>query len=43
FRTDESVDVGSTDDGYFVGWIESGEYLRYTVDVSTDGTRLLSI
>ncbi|CAN0449955.1 unnamed protein product, partial [Laminaria digitata] len=37
FRTDEGVDVSGTDDGYVVGWIESGEHLQYTVDVSTDG------
>lgn len=38
FRTDESVDVGSIDDGgFFVGWVKEGEFLHYTVDVLEDG------
>ncbi|CAM9216242.1 unnamed protein product [Ascophyllum nodosum] len=34
FRTDEAVDISTTSDGgYYVGWNNAGEYLRYTVDV----------
>lgn len=37
FRTDESVDVGSTRGGYYVGWMKTGEFLHYTVNVLSDG------
>eukprot|EP00904_Undaria_pinnatifida_P012300 jgi/Undpi1/81/HiC_scaffold_1.g00081.m1 len=36
FRPDEAVDIGSTADGYYVGWNKYGEYLQYTVMLSTD-------
>jgi len=41
FRTSEAVDVetaGDTGNGYDVGWIETGEWLEYTVNVTTPGT-----
>ena len=40
FRTTEDVDILSfdTDSTFRVGWITPGEYLRYTVDVTEDGT-----
>jgi hypothetical protein len=41
FRTNEAVDVeaaGDTGGGYDVGWIETGEWLEYTVNVTTPGT-----
>ncbi|CAN0304217.1 unnamed protein product [Ascophyllum nodosum] len=36
FRTDESVDILKTGNGqgYNLGWLRAGEYLRYTVNVS---------
>ncbi|CAN0484663.1 unnamed protein product, partial [Ectocarpus sp. 12 AP-2014] len=36
FRTSENVDISINGDGYNVGWMRSGEYLRYTVDVTED-------
>ena len=39
FRLDEDVDIRSTTSGFYVGWTAGGEYLRYTVDVQTDGKR----
>ena len=40
FRTDEDVDIQKDRDGGFnIGWIDAGEYLRYTVDVEEDGTK----
>jgi hypothetical protein len=44
FRTD-GVDVEATTDtgtGYNVGWIQAGEWLEYTVNVTTAGTYTLS-
>ncbi|HXA02641.1 MAG TPA: carbohydrate-binding protein, partial [Cytophagaceae bacterium] len=41
FRTNEAVDIESTGDaggGYDVGWIETGEWLKYMVNVQTAGT-----
>ena len=35
--------MGSAGGGYFVGWTEPGEYLEYTVDVSTAGTTVPDI
>ena len=38
FRTEEGVDVkalGSS--GYYIGWTNADEYLRYTVDVQETG------
>ena len=38
---DDDVDIGISGDvggGYTVGWIESGEWLTYNVDVPADGT-----
>ncbi|MGB3543276.1 carbohydrate-binding protein, partial [Rubrivirga sp.] len=40
FRADEGVDVQATTDaggGFNVGWIETGEWLEYTVDVAQAG------
>jgi hypothetical protein len=44
FRTD-NVDIEATTDagtGYNVGWIQAGEWLEYTVNVTTAGTYTLS-
>jgi hypothetical protein len=44
FRTTEAVDVEPTGDvggGYDVGWIETGEWLNYMVNVQTAGTYVL--
>jgi chitinase len=44
FRTD-NVDLEATTDtgtGYNVGWIQAGEWLEYTVNVTTAGTYTLS-
>ncbi|CAN0300263.1 unnamed protein product, partial [Laminaria digitata] len=39
FRPDEDVDIQKVNGGGFsIGWITAGEYLRYTVDVTEDGT-----
>ena len=46
YRTNVSVDIESTADvggGYDVGWARAGEWLNYTVDVSTAGTYDLDI
>jgi hypothetical protein len=46
YRTNVSVDIESTTDvggGYDVGWARAGEWLNYTVDVSTAGTYDLDI
>jgi hypothetical protein len=46
YRPAEGVDVKATTDGgggYVVGWVESGEWLEYTVDVAQAGTYLLEI
>ena len=37
FRTDEGVDVGSAAGEFYVGWIREHEFLRYSVDVTSDG------
>ncbi|CAN0125224.1 unnamed protein product, partial [Laminaria digitata] len=37
FRSDEAVDIGGTTDNYSVGWIRAGEYLKFTVNVTTTG------
>ncbi|CAN0065398.1 unnamed protein product, partial [Ectocarpus sp. 6 AP-2014] len=36
FRPSENVDISIYGDGYNVGWMRSGEYLRYTIDVTED-------
>ncbi|CAM9131675.1 unnamed protein product, partial [Laminaria digitata] len=36
FRPDEAVDIDPLGAGYNIGWIRAGEFLRYTVDVTTD-------
>jgi len=41
FRTDEDVDIEVCTDeggGYNIGWATSGEWLEYSVDVTTQGT-----
>ena len=48
YRND-GVDIGRQEDpdefssGYFVGWTESGEWMKYTVEVEQPGTYQLSI
>jgi len=45
FRTD-NVDIEATTDtgtGYNVGWIQAGEWLEYTVNVTTAGTYSLQV
>lgn len=40
YRSDESVDVETVEDitgDYNIGWIETGEWLEYTVDVTSGG------
>ena len=38
FRTDENVDAASVNgEGATVGWVNSGEWLEYTIDVATAG------
>ena len=37
FRADKGVDLSTTSNGYYVGWIEIGEWLRFTVDVIKEG------
>ena len=37
------MDVGSTKDGYYVGWMRIDEYLRFTVDVTADGMRRIAL
>ncbi|CAN0581153.1 unnamed protein product, partial [Laminaria digitata] len=39
FRPDESVDIDPLGNGYNIGHIRAGEFLRYSVDVTEDGTR----
>jgi len=38
YRTDTDVDIKSFGAGYAVGWMTAGEWLEYTVNVSTAGT-----
>lgn len=38
FRTDEHVDAVVDDEGKTIGWIEAGEWLEYTVNVSQSGS-----
>ncbi|CAN0432792.1 unnamed protein product, partial [Scytosiphon promiscuus] len=38
-RLDEDVDVYHLGNGFIVGSTAAGEYLRYTVDVTEDGTQ----
>lgn len=33
------MDVSTTGDGYYVGWMRIDEYLRFTVDVAEDGMK----
>lgn len=37
FRVDENVDAVSDAEGKTIGWIEAGEWLEYTVDISQSG------
>ena len=37
YRSDESVDIEAKDGGYNLGWINSGEWLEYTVNVNAIG------
>ncbi|CAN0375803.1 unnamed protein product, partial [Scytosiphon promiscuus] len=39
FRPNEGVDIDPLGDGYNIGHMRAGEFLRYTVDVTTDGTK----
>ena len=36
YRND-GVDIGSSEDGYYVGWTDSGEWLQYTLQVEESG------
>ncbi|CAN0357655.1 unnamed protein product, partial [Scytosiphon promiscuus] len=38
FRPDDGVDIDPFGTGYNIGHMRAGEFLRYTVDVTTDGT-----
>jgi beta-glucanase (GH16 family) len=42
-RSDESVDTEGSGSGTDVGWIDSGEWLEYTIRVPQDGTYYLSL
>lgn len=37
YRTDTAVDIKLAGDGYAVGWMTSGEYLEYTINVAREG------
>ncbi len=37
YRPESDVDIGTTPDGYSIGWTEPTEWLMYTVDVDTAG------
>jgi len=37
FRADEGIDLAATTAGYYIGWTEIGEWLRFTVDVAKEG------
>jgi hypothetical protein len=46
YRTTEAVDVQPTSDtggGYNVGWIQAGEWLKYTVNVASTGSYDLAL
>lgn len=46
YRTSERVDIQTTTDsggGYNVGWINSGEWLEYTINVASSGDHSLRI
>lgn len=44
YRLDESVDIARSDDGrYYVSWINTGEWIKYTVNVNGIGTYKMSI
>ena len=41
YRSNTDVDIGQTNDGgsaFYVGWTKAGEWLKYTVNVTTAGT-----
>ena len=41
YRNNTDVDIGQTNDGgsaFYVGWTKAGEWLKYTVNVTTAGT-----
>ena len=42
FRTDEGVDIGADATGFVLGYVVSGEWLEYTVDVTETGTYSLA-
>lgn len=45
-RTNERVDIGICNDtagGYYIGWVDAGEWLKYTVNVKTAGTYTIEI
>ncbi|MEM6346063.1 MAG: cellulase family glycosylhydrolase [Bacteroidota bacterium] len=37
FRTDEGVDIGASGNAYILEYVESGEWIEYTVDVAQAG------
>ncbi len=43
YRTDEDVDIKDLGGGYAVGWMNTGEWLEYTVDVAVEGDYLLGV
>jgi PKD repeat protein len=46
YRSDERVDLGLTTDGgsdHFVGWLNSGEWLEYTIVVAESGTYKVNV
>ena len=46
YRTTEGVDIQATTDtggGYNVGWLKTGEWMKYTVNVNQGGTYTLGI
>lgn len=42
YRTDANVDIYGYGDGYAVGYCEAGEWLKYTVNVESDGEYVFS-
>ncbi len=43
YRTDVDVDIKELDDGYAVGWMTSGEWLEYVVNVERSGDYVVTI
>lgn len=44
YRPDEAVDIGEKEEeGYYVGWVNDGEWMEYTVNVNAIGNFLITI